>query len=171
MWMELIPLKVGKNQRKKEKESTLGKKEDEMLVWWNRSICLSNALIGKLTLLRVLRAPCAARRAGSALAKSSSQSLCFPLTTTAMAATLRSSSSATTFSLDTFSVSIPTTWQQRKTFIQLYFPVHDSGFRKEKKKNLYFKQFGKMAKLKLVHSRLAVPFIFGTVHKIDIWAN
>lgn len=94
-----------------------GKREDQMLVWQNRSIWLSKALIGKLTLLRVLRASCAARRAGSAFAKSSSQSFCFPLTTTAMAATLRSSSSATDFSLDIFSVSIPTTWIQQITFV------------------------------------------------------
>lgn len=55
------------------------------------------------TLLRVLRASCAAMRAGSALARSCSQSLCFPVTTTAMAATFSSSSSATVFSLDTWS--------------------------------------------------------------------
>lgn len=92
-----------------------------MLIYGNRSIWPSKTLRGRLTLLRVLRASCAARRAGSALAKSSSQSLCFPLTTTAMAATLRSSSSATAFSLDTFSVSIPTTWGQQIRFIWPYY--------------------------------------------------
>lgn len=70
----------------------------------------------QLTLFRVLRASSAACRAGSAFAKSSSQSLCLPLTTTAMAATFCSSSSATAFSLDTFSVSIPTTCRERAGF-------------------------------------------------------
>lgn len=132
-----------------------------MLIYGNRSIWPSKTLRGKLTLLRVLRASCAARRAGSALAKSSSQSLCFPLTTTAMAATLRSSSSATAFSLDTFSVSIPTTWGQQIRFIWPYYT--------KKTHQLQSRQFGNVAKLKLVHSRCRsnIPFIFGSLHNTE----
>lgn len=143
-----------------------------MLVLGNRSIWPREALRGKLTLLRVFRASRAARRAGSALAKSSSQSLCFPLTTTAMAATLLSSSSAIAFSLDTFSVSTPTTWKQH-TFI-LHLSDHILQLKTpdlEQNKNTHHycmsRQFGKLAKLKLVHSRSNMPFVFGSLHKTE----
>lgn len=50
-----------------------------------------------VTLFRVLRASCAAVRAGSAFVKSSSQSFCFLLTSSAISPTLYSSSSAVKF--------------------------------------------------------------------------
>ena len=61
------------------------------------------------TLFSVFKASCAAFRAGSARARSSSQDLCFLDTSSLMTCTFFSSSSATAFSLDTFSVSAPTT--------------------------------------------------------------
>jgi len=62
----------------------------------------------RLFLLRVFRAASAAFKAGSALARSSSQDLCFSDTSLLMMATFFSSASAISFSLLTFSVSIPT---------------------------------------------------------------
>lgn len=50
-----------------------------------------------VTLFRVFRASCAALRAGSAFVKSSSQSFCFLLTSSAISPTLYSSSSAVKF--------------------------------------------------------------------------
>lgn len=144
--------------------------EERMLVLGNRSIWLRKALRGKLTLLRVFRASRAARRAGSALAKSSSQSLCFPLTTTAMAATLLSSSSAIAFSLDTFSVSIPTTWEQHTFILHLSDHSLQSKTPDLEQKKIHItmsRQFGKLAKLKLVHSRSNMPFVFGSLHKTE----
>lgn len=141
-----------------------------MLVWGDRSMWSRKAWRGKLTLLRVFRASRAARRAGSALAKSSSQSLCFPLTTTAMAATFLSSSSAITFSLDTFSVSIPTTWEQHTFILQLFDHFLQSKTPDLEQKKIHItisRQFGKLAKLKLVPSRSNMAFVFGSMHKTE----
>ncbi len=85
---------------------------DNVHVWWNK------------TLLRVFRASCAAMSAGSALARSSSQSLCVRITSLAMQATFCSSSSATAFSRATFSVSTPTTWDQFICALVLQLQLH-----------------------------------------------
>ena len=62
----------------------------------------------KLVLLSVARASPAAIKAGSAAARSRSQSACLIPTSFAMTATFSSSTSAMSFSLVTFAVSTPT---------------------------------------------------------------